>query len=136
MNTTTAPARETAVLHVGGLHYASEKARVERAVGARPGVLAVEGNPVAQTVTVTFDPARTSVRELREWVEKCGYHCAGQSVPGHICDPMGDPPVRTGLPRMITSTTRALAQADVGIAIGAGTTSRSRPRTGAHAIGP
>src|SRR5215208_322323 len=90
MSTPTAASHETAVLHVGGLHYATEKALVERALGARPGVLAVEANPVAQTATVTFDSADTSVADLRTWVQECGYHCAGQSVPGHICDPMSD----------------------------------------------
>ena len=91
MSTATAPSRETTVLHVGGLHYATEKAVVEHALGNRPGVLAVDANPVAQTATVTFDPAQTSVEQLRRWVEECGYHCAGQSVPGHVCDPMAEP---------------------------------------------
>jgi len=80
--------RATTTLHVGGLHYASEKAVVERALGRRPGVVEVEANPVAQTATVTFDPAATSVPELSHWVEECGYHCAGRSVPGHVCDPL------------------------------------------------
>jgi Cu2+-exporting ATPase len=83
---TTAP--ERVVLHVGGLHYASEKAVVERKLGAQPGVLVVEANPVAQTASVVYDPAVTSADELRRWVEECGYHCAGRSVPGHICDPL------------------------------------------------
>ena len=78
----------SAVLHVGGLHYASEKRVVERVLGARPGVAAVEANPVAQTATVEYDPAATSVEALRQWVEECGYHCAGRSVPGHVCDPL------------------------------------------------
>jgi P-type Cu2+ transporter len=78
----------TAVLHVGGLHYASEKAVVEGVLARRPGVIAVEANPVAQTATVSFDPDRTSVVELQRWVEECGYHCAGQSAPGHVCDPL------------------------------------------------
>ena len=80
---------DTATLHVGGLHYASEKAVVERSLSGRPGVLHVDANPVAQTATVTFDRAVTSVEELSRWVEECGYHCAGRSVPGHVCDPMG-----------------------------------------------
>ena len=80
----------TLVLHVGGLHYASEKAIVEGVLLRRPGVLKVEANPVAQTATVAFDPSRTSVRKLRRWVEECGYHCAGRSVPGHVCDPLAD----------------------------------------------
>src|SRR5512132_4207857 len=88
MTAALSPADQTVVLHVGGLHYASEKAVVEQVLGHRPGVLAVEANPVAQTATVTFDPEATSIEALRGWVEDCGYHCAGQSVPGHLCDPL------------------------------------------------
>jgi Cu2+-exporting ATPase len=78
----------SAVLHVGGLHYASEKAVVERVLAGRPGVEGVEANPVAQTATVEYDPAQTSVEQLTRWVEECGYHCAGRSTPGHVCDPL------------------------------------------------
>jgi Cu2+-exporting ATPase len=79
-----------AVLHVGGLHYASEKAVVERVLVNRPGVARVEANPVAQTATVEYDPETTSVEGLQRWVEECGYHCAGRSVPGHVCDPLAE----------------------------------------------
>ena len=58
-------ARRTAVLEVSGVQWAIEKAVAEAVLGRRPGVLAVEANPVAQTATVTYDPARTSVAELR-----------------------------------------------------------------------
>jgi Cu2+-exporting ATPase len=51
-------------------------------------VLEVEANPVAQTANVTYDPAETSIEELSRWVNECGMHCEGQSVPEHICDPM------------------------------------------------
>jgi P-type Cu2+ transporter len=81
----------TAVLHVGGLNWASEKAVAERVLSRRPGVRLVEANPVAQTATVSFDTDRTSLAELRRWVEECGFHCAGQSVPSHVCDPMAEP---------------------------------------------
>ena len=90
MTAALSPAPETIVLHVGGLQYATEKAVVDQVLGRRPGVLAVDTNPVAQTATVTFDPSQTSIEDLRRWVEECGKHCAGQSVPGHICDPMAD----------------------------------------------
>ena len=90
-SSTTTRAARTAVLHVGGLGYATEKAIVERALGARPGVLSVLANPVAQSATVTFEPGVTSLDELRQWVQACGYHCAGQSAPGHVCDPLAGP---------------------------------------------
>ncbi len=91
MSVTVSPAPHTVVLHVGDLQYATEKAVVEQVLARRPGVMAVDANPVAQTATVEFDPAVTSVEELRGWVEDCGYHCAGQSTPGHVCDPLVDP---------------------------------------------
>ncbi len=90
MATATAPRHRSVVLHVGGLHYASQKAVVERVLANRPGVVAVDANPVAQTATVEYDPAATSVEALRQWVEECGFHCAGRSVPGHVCDPLAD----------------------------------------------
>jgi P-type Cu2+ transporter len=96
--TTAETQATTAVLHVGGMYRGSENAVVEAALRHRPGVLAVEGNAAAQTATVMFDPSVTSIAELRKWVEDCGYHCAGRSVPGHICDPLmeeGAPPAPT-----------------------------------------
>jgi len=82
---------ETIVLDIRGVQWASEKARVEAILVRRPGVTSVDANPVAQTATVVFDPSLTSVRDLRDWVRECGYHCAGQSVPNHVCDPLAEP---------------------------------------------
>jgi P-type Cu2+ transporter len=83
--------RSTTVLEVSGLNWASEKNIIESVLGRRAGVISVDANPVAQTATVTFDPEVTSVSELRGWIQDCGYHCAGQSVPHHICDPLIEP---------------------------------------------
>ena len=84
--------RSTAVLEVSGVQWATSKNVAEAVLSRRPGVLEVEANPVAQTATVIYDPSRTSVAELAGWVRDCGYHCAGQSVPEHICDPLAEPP--------------------------------------------
>src|SRR6266542_2970876 len=87
----TSKEQSRAVLDVRGLNWASEKNVIEAVLGRRLGVRWVEANPVAQTATVEFDPRVTSLAELRRWVTECGYHCAGQSVPAHICDPMIEP---------------------------------------------
>ncbi|MET3161813.1 UNVERIFIED_ORG: Cu2+-exporting ATPase [Arthrobacter sp. UYEF10] len=79
---------QTAVMEVSGVHWASSKSVAEAMLSRRPGVLSVEANPVSQTANVTFDPAKTSIADLASWVRDCGYHCSGQSVPDHICDPM------------------------------------------------
>jgi P-type Cu2+ transporter len=88
----------TAVIEVSGVHWASSKAVTESVLSRRPGVLTVDANPVSQTATVNYDPDRTSVAALRGWVRDCGYHCAGRSVPDHLCDPMAEPGTVTGAP--------------------------------------
>jgi P-type Cu2+ transporter len=87
----SAAERSSVVLDVRGLQWASEQNVVAAVLGTRPGVVAVEVNPVAQAATVVFDRGQTSVAQLRSWVTECGYHCAGQSVPAHVCDPMAEP---------------------------------------------
>ncbi len=84
----------TVVLDVRGLLWASQQNVVAAVLGRRPGVRDVEVNPVAQSATVVFDPRVTSLSELRRWVTECGFHCVGQVVPAHLCDPMlaPDPP--------------------------------------------
>ena len=84
---------QTTVLHVGGLHWATSERAVETALLRRPGVTAVEANAVNQTASVTFDPGATSLAELAGWVRDCGYHCAGRSVPNHVCSPMEEPAI-------------------------------------------
>lgn len=86
----------TTVIEVSGVHWASSKAVAEQVLSRRPGVTAVSANPVAQTATVTYDARVTTVAQLADWVRECGYHCAGQSVPQHVCDPLAEPGDRTG----------------------------------------
>ena len=88
--TTEITGTTTTVLDVHGLHWATSAAVVESTLLRRPGVTAVEANAVNQTATVTYNPAMTSVAELSQWVRDCGFHCAGRSVPDHICEPMAD----------------------------------------------
>jgi Cu2+-exporting ATPase len=80
----------TTVLEVSGVQWASSRDLVERVLGRREGVTAVAANPLAQTATVTYDPALTSPADLTAWIRDCGYHCQGRSVPLHVCDPLVD----------------------------------------------
>ncbi len=56
--------RATVVLEVSGVHRTSGRSTVEGALSRRPGVLAVEADPVGRTATVTYDPARTLIDDL------------------------------------------------------------------------
>jgi len=80
----------TVVLQTRCCYRASEKAVVEAVLGRVPGVLMVDANPVSQTASVTYDPARTTLAALRDAVRDCGYECDGASVPNHLCHPMGE----------------------------------------------
>lgn len=80
----------TATLQVGGMLRSSSESVVTGALRRRPGVLAADTNAVSQTTTVTYDPSQTSLEQLSGWVRDCGYHCAGRSVPDHVCDPMDE----------------------------------------------
>lgn len=84
-HTHTQERHDTVVLQVGGMQFASQKNKVESFLGRMNGVVAVDANPVAQTATVTFDPSVATAEQLRECVIECGYHCAGESVPAHVC---------------------------------------------------
>ena len=90
-NQPVGPGSATVVLEVSGVAWASTKSVAEAMLSRGPGVLSVLANPVAQIATVTFDPSRTSVAQLTQWVRDCGFHCAGQSVPDHVCDPQAEP---------------------------------------------
>jgi P-type Cu2+ transporter len=86
---------QTVVLEISGVQWASSKSVAETTLLRRPGVIDVEANPVSQTANIRYDPETTSIQELRHWVEECGFHCSGQSVPGHICDPMEEPSAKS-----------------------------------------
>jgi len=102
-----APKRATAILDVRPMLRGSEKAVVEAVLGRRPGVERVDANPVSQTATVVFNPTQTSLADLRRWVQECGLHCAGQSVPQHICDPLLEPDPSDGHRQAATAGTQA-----------------------------
>lgn len=80
----------TAVLDVRGVQWATSAAVVESTLLRRPGVSAVRANALNQTATVVFDPNLTSIAQLAQWVRECGFHCAGRSVPDHICGPLSE----------------------------------------------
>ena len=84
-------ANRSVTLRVGDLSWASSDEVIDAVLSRRPGVLGVVAKAVTGTATVTYDPDVTSVAGLTGWVRDCGFHCAGGSVPEHICDPLAEP---------------------------------------------
>ena len=68
--------KQTTVLDVGGLHWATSAPIIESALQRRPGVLAVSANAANQTATVSYDPDATTVGGYRD-VKVIGKFTAG-----------------------------------------------------------
>ena len=98
---------QTTVLQVGGLHWATSEPVIAKTLLSRPGVRSVQASAVSQTATVTYDTNQTTVAELVGWVKECGYHCAGQEVPAHICHPMAEPALNQRQADLVTSEPHA-----------------------------
>ncbi|MFZ5811783.1 MAG: heavy metal translocating P-type ATPase, partial [Thermodesulfobacteriota bacterium] len=72
--TATPPQAEASLeLAITGMHCAACSARIERAVGALPGVLGATVNLAAETGKFSFDPQRTSVRDIRRTIRDLGF---------------------------------------------------------------
>ena len=72
-------------LEVRGLFEELDHLAVERHLSALGGVHSAEANPASASVTVHYDETAVGEEELRNTVEACGFHCAGERVPNHVC---------------------------------------------------
>ncbi|NMM06330.1 heavy metal translocating P-type ATPase [Polaromonas sp.] len=79
---------KTSTVEVGELVSTLSAAGVTRQLATLPGVHHADVNYVAGSATVHYDEAQTSLQAIRQRVIDCGYHCRGELVPAHVCDPM------------------------------------------------
>ena len=93
---------KAATLDVGGMLSALDYRGVERQLGRMPGVLRVTASIASNSVTVEYDETVTGVVALKDAIEQCGFHCTGQIMPRHVCEPhaahAGDAPVASARP--------------------------------------
>jgi P-type Cu2+ transporter len=82
---------KTSVIELAGLFSALSAAGVEKQIGRLAGVHKIEVNYVAGSATVTYDETRVDLNAIKARVHECGYHCAGELLPKHVCAP-GDSP--------------------------------------------
>ena len=76
---------QTTTLEVGGLVEGLDHLGVEKQLSRARGVASARSNPGFGSVTVEFDEKITSPAQLKELIEKCGFHCRGRVLPEHIC---------------------------------------------------
>ena len=83
------------VVEIRGLLSALSARGVEKQLLRLPGVKKAEVNYVAGSATVTYDEATVDLEAIKARIHECGYHCSGEQLPRHVCDP-GDPPTEAG----------------------------------------
>ena len=45
----------------------------------------VSVNSVSGSTTVVYDPGKTNLAEIQAAIKECGFHCAGEALPKHVC---------------------------------------------------
>jgi Cu2+-exporting ATPase len=65
---------------------------VEKQLRRMPGVLRATASIASNSATVEYDETITSVAALKDKINECGFHCTGQIMPKHVCEP------RPGMP--------------------------------------
>ena len=75
-----------------GLFHGSSAPALETVLRRLTGVHHVEASAVSQTVTVGYDETATSPADIRRAIERCGYHCRGESLPQQLRVPPAAPP--------------------------------------------
>jgi Cu2+-exporting ATPase len=83
---------KTSVIEVGNLLSTLSALGVEKQLMKLPGVHKAEVNYVAGSATVVYDEAVTDLKTIKARVYECGYHCAGERLPKHVCIPEDPPP--------------------------------------------
>ncbi len=82
---------KTSIIEVQGLLSVLSARGVEKQLLKLPGVRKVEVNYVAGSATVVYDDTMIDIKAIKARVHECGYHCAGEQMPKHVCVPE-DPP--------------------------------------------
>ena len=78
---------KTATVDVGGMLSILDFQGVEKQLGRIPGVHRVTANTASNSATVEYDESVTSIGALKQEILRCGYHCTGEIMPRHVCEP-------------------------------------------------
>ncbi|MDP2028265.1 MAG: heavy metal translocating P-type ATPase [Thiobacillus sp.] len=78
---------QTATIDVGGMISALSARGVEKQLAKLPGIHTAEVNYVASSANVAYDETATDLQAIEAGVRACGYHCAGEQLPRHLCAP-------------------------------------------------
>ena len=75
----------TSTLEIGNLFSVLGAQGIEKQLKRIAGVGRVSVNPVSGSTTVTYDPGKTNLPAIQVAIKACGFHCAGEALPNHVC---------------------------------------------------
>lgn len=78
---------KTINLRVSGLLGGLDHLAIEKRLRALRGVEHASMNPASESATVTYDEAVTTFESIKSAIDECGFHCRGEALPQHLCEP-------------------------------------------------
>ena len=78
---------KTVTIEVKGLLSVLSAKGIEKQLLRLPGVHEAAVDYVAGSATVAYDERATDLQAIEAGVRECGYHCAGEQLPRHLCAP-------------------------------------------------
>ena len=75
----------TSTVDIGGLLSIMGAQGIEKQLQRIGGVKQASVNPVSGSATVEYDAARINLAAIEAAIRECGFHCAGEALPKHLC---------------------------------------------------
>lgn len=120
---------KTSTVDVGGILTPLSDMGIEKQLKRLPGVERADVDYATASATVTYDERVTSLAAIKAKIRDCGFNCAGEVVPRHVCHPE-DPPDAQGSAGAAGGTMPGAAAA---VAAPPPPAAAGRPAHGAHA---
>src|ERR1035437_2574797 len=78
---------QTTTVQIDGMMSIFDGAGIEKQIKRRAGVVKVDANFLSGTATIVYDETRVAPDDIKTFVADCGYHCRGEVMPAHVCEP-------------------------------------------------
>ena len=120
--------KETTV-QIEGMMSIFDAAGVEKQIKRRDGVVRVDANFLNGTATIVYDETRVAPDDIDAFIADCGYHCRGEVMPAHVCEPGKQNGVQAAPAMEHQGHTGPMSPAPPPVKPPAGTTSEEVPQT-------
>ena len=82
---------KTTTVDVGGMLSMLDYQIVEKQLAKMPGVVKATVSIASNSATIEYDETVTTIDAIKEKIIACGFHCTGEVMPKHLCEPHAAP---------------------------------------------